>query len=199
MENPFEPVALGETYSFLEASRMWQLKILWRFIIRTSSKTILYHPLSIICTCLYTFVLVQHHVEPTESEDIPVGLLCLLVGFCGIASGVMQSNLFWRWKWLHKIKLRRDPALERVSCWLRVHFPACQQDDFLGAWFNLWDMILRLSQRKELFAGLAKEAETVWGKDGWNRKPPTKPLPIRVIRLDVSSLRLEWKATTKNS
>ena len=59
--------------------------------------------MSFAYTCLYTFVLVQQHVEPTESEDIPVGLLCLLVGFCGIASGVMQSNLSWRWKWLHKI------------------------------------------------------------------------------------------------
>ena len=95
-------------------------------------------------------------------------------------------------------KLRRDPALERVSCWLRVHFPACQQDDFLGAWFNLWDMILRLSQRKELFAGLAKEAQTVWGKDGWNRTPPTKPLPISVIRLDVSSLRLWMEGNNQN-
>ena len=60
----------------------------WRLIIRTSSNTILDHPLSL------DLQIMDVPVEPAESEDIPVGLLCLLVGFCGIASGVMQSNLF---------------------------------------------------------------------------------------------------------
>ena len=60
----------------------------WWLIIRTSSNTILDHPLSL------DLQIMNVPVEPAESEDIPVGLLCLLVGFCGIASGVMQSNLF---------------------------------------------------------------------------------------------------------
>ena len=141
-----------ETYNFLEASRMWQRTYYGGLLQGHQARQsciILYPSLDLQIMnvfCLHLFVHLCFGSTTCWANWIwgyPCRPLVPLGGFLRHCFRCNAKQLVLAMKMAAQNKLRRDPALERVSCWLRVHFPACQQDDFLGAWFNLWDMILR--------------------------------------------------------